>query len=361
MDDSQFDGLARTVGLARRTTLKGLLGISLGLGLGHGAQDDGEAKKHRKKRKGKGKGNTNTPPPACQPVCANRTCGDDGCGGSCGSCQAGFTCTASGSGRSCQQDGCQPQCNGKSCGDNGCGGSCGTCPSGQTCSNGSCVCVRNCNGKTCGSDGCGGSCGTCGSGQTCNNGSCVCVPNCAGKTCGNNGCGGSCGSCSGGQTCNNGACGCATPCGNTCCGPGQICVGNECWADSEELAFLTLINQYRVQNGRSQLSLNTKLGKAAELHSQDQAAGNFSSHAGSNGSTFEQRITAQGYTYSWAGENIFWSIPDGSANAAFTWWKGSPDHNANMLSTNFTEIGIGRSHRTANDRWFWTTDFGRPA
>jgi uncharacterized protein YkwD len=254
MDDVQFDGLARTVGVGRRATLKGLLGISLGLGLGQATQDESGARKRRKKGKGKGKGkgNKGNTPPACQRACADRTCGDDGCGGSCG-----------------------------------------TCP--------------------------------------------------------------------GGQACNGGTCGCATPCGSTCCGAGQICVGNQCWADDEEMAFLTLINQYRSQNGKSALSLNTKLGRASELHSQDQAAGDFSGHTGSNGSTPEQRIVAQRYQYSWSGENVFWSIPDGSASAAFTWWKGSPDHNANMLSANFTEIGIGRAHRAANNRWFWTTNFGCPA
>lgn len=126
------------------------------------------------------------------------------------------------------------------------------------------------------------------------------------------------------------------------------------------MAFLTAINQYRSQNSRSALSLNTKLGRASELHSQDQAAGNFSSHTGSNGSTPEQRITAQGYSYSWNAENIYWNSGDGSANAAFTWWKGSPGHNANMLSSNFTEIGIGRG-RSTNGTWYWTTNFGRPA
>ena len=34
---------------------------------------------------------------------------------------------------------CVPQCQGKSCGNDGCGGTCGTCPSGQTCgTNGTC-------------------------------------------------------------------------------------------------------------------------------------------------------------------------------------------------------------------------------
>ena len=34
---------------------------------------------------------------------------------------------------------CVPNCSGKTCGDNGCGGSCGTCSSGQVCTNYQCV------------------------------------------------------------------------------------------------------------------------------------------------------------------------------------------------------------------------------
>lgn len=36
---------------------------------------------------------------------------------------------------------CVPACNGKECGDNGCGGSCGTCESGGVCQIGQCVCL----------------------------------------------------------------------------------------------------------------------------------------------------------------------------------------------------------------------------
>ncbi len=34
---------------------------------------------------------------------------------------------------------CEPRCEGKTCGDDGCGGACGTCPDGQTCQEGSCM------------------------------------------------------------------------------------------------------------------------------------------------------------------------------------------------------------------------------
>jgi hypothetical protein len=58
-------------------------------------------------------------------------------------------------------DGCLPLCEQKSCGDDGCGGSCGSCAENEACAEGQCLCVPSCAGKTCGDDGCGGSCGEC--------------------------------------------------------------------------------------------------------------------------------------------------------------------------------------------------------
>ena len=49
----------------------------------------------------------------------------------------------------------------KECGDDGIGGSCGTCKEGQQCVNGKCVCKPECGDRECGDDGCGGSCGNC--------------------------------------------------------------------------------------------------------------------------------------------------------------------------------------------------------
>jgi hypothetical protein len=103
----------------------------------------------------------------CTPSCSGKTCGDDGCGGSCGSCLSWQSCVSG-------QCKCVPNCMGTECGGDGCGGSCGTCPSTQTCSSaGHCVCVPNCSGKSCGADGCGGSCGTCGIGTYCSGSSCL--------------------------------------------------------------------------------------------------------------------------------------------------------------------------------------------
>ncbi|MFT7622096.1 MAG: hypothetical protein ACI9WU_001263, partial [Myxococcota bacterium] len=78
---------------------------------------------------------------------------------------------------------CVPECTGLECGDDGCGGSCGTCDAGPlaACDAGTCECTPDCNGKNCGPDGCGGICGTCAPGNNCDTG--VCQPPTPGDTC----------------------------------------------------------------------------------------------------------------------------------------------------------------------------------
>ncbi len=178
-------------------------------------------------------------PKECEPDCSGVSCGDDGCGGSCGGCVDGLVCTLDSCvdgacshsldpqwcfiENQCAEGGAQPfagsclQCNPalsqddwswmpdgigcpdsmlsycfegeccdplanctfKECGDNGCGGSCGSCSEQSTCQNGVCVstCVPACDNVECGDDGCGGSCGECNFQMTCENGSCVSIGN----------------------------------------------------------------------------------------------------------------------------------------------------------------------------------------
>ena len=149
----------------------------------------------------------------CTPNCDNKECGDNGCGGDCGSCPPGMGCDES---FVCQV--CEPDCGGKSCGEDGCGGSCGECGGGQSCVDFQCVsCEPDCIGKECGDDGCGGQCGQCGFSSDCVNGMCQgCTPNCAGKECGDNGCGGMCGACPPEYKCETGVCVEDIPCDANC-------------------------------------------------------------------------------------------------------------------------------------------------
>jgi hypothetical protein len=164
------------------------------------------------------------PAPSCEPACVDKTCGDDGCGGTCGNCSSGQHCED----HSCVVDACTPDCSGKQCGANGCGGTCGTCDAGMTCSAaGTCMCEPNCQGKQCGANGCGGTCGTCDSGMTCSAaGTCMCEPDCQGKQCGSDGCGGTCGACGAGLVCDTNAGACQASCSADC--TGKTCGDDGC-------------------------------------------------------------------------------------------------------------------------------------
>jgi outer membrane protein assembly factor BamB len=76
----------------------------------------------------------------CAPTCNGAACGDDGCGGQCGTCAVGTSCNLG------HCDPCTPQCAGKSCGNDGCGGSCGACTGTLTCS-AAFQCVESCGAK----------------------------------------------------------------------------------------------------------------------------------------------------------------------------------------------------------------------
>ena len=172
----------------------------------------------------------------CEGGCLGLECGDNGCGGSCGTCQQGEC-----KGGQCVME-CAPKCAGKQCGNDGCGGTCGSCydksggiNDGLCRTDGTC-CKQECKGKECGDDGCGGTCGDCPNGADCEAGVCQsgCVPECEGKECGFDGCTGTCGKCSGDDQCKNGQCvNCEPDCADMECGD-DGCGGScgACEADS---------------------------------------------------------------------------------------------------------------------------------
>ncbi len=102
---------------------------------------------------------------------------------------------------------------------------------------------------------------------------------------------------------------------------------------------------------RPPLAFNSKLITAARLHSQDMSTNNFQGHNGSNGSTFDQRINAQGYVnWTGAGENVSaYSQSLLYSHCGFNVDWGNPDlgHRKNIMNFAdqlFTEVGIGVIH-----------------
>ena len=128
-------------------------------------------------------------------------------------------------------------------------------------------------------------------------------------------------------------------------------------ADSEEVGFLSLINDYRAASGLHPLSLSSSLSSAAAYHSVDMAANGYLAHTLLDGTTVEQNMANFGYEGSTHGENI--AAGTETAAEAMQIWQGSAEHNANMLNASFGAIGIGQAY-DANSQygWYWTTIFG---
>ncbi|MGH2350733.1 MAG: CAP domain-containing protein [Chloroflexota bacterium] len=67
---------------------------------------------------------------------------------------------------------------------------------------------------------------------------------------------------------------------------------------------------------------------------------------------------AQGYSYAAEAENAAWSSNNGTALDAFTRWKASAGHDANMLGA-YTDVGLALAGSKFG--YFWTAVFARPA
>ncbi|MBT3321708.1 MAG: hypothetical protein HN392_05430 [Anaerolineae bacterium] len=103
------------------------------------------------------------------------------------------------------------------------------------------------------------------------------------------------------------------------------------------------VNTYRVENGLTLYPINQALSDAAQAHAVDIACNNLFVHTGSDGSTAQERATAAGYTFS-VTENVYGSNPPLTPEGVKEWWRldtVDPTHGENLLSTEYTEMGIG--------------------
>ena len=121
-------------------------------------------------------------------------------------------------------------------------------------------------------------------------------------------------------------------------------------------AVVCLINQERVAHGLPVLKVSARLNHSAQSWNNDMiASGNFT-----HGSNFAGRISAVGYDWQTAGENIAtgFTTPRSVVNA----WMASPDHCRNILDPNFRDVGTGESPAAvgswATQPSTWTQDFG---
>ena len=120
-----------------------------------------------------------------------------------------------------------------------------------------------------------------------------------------------------------------------------------------------LINEVRAQHGIAPLTYQPALGQAAQIQADDCAQRGWCSHTGSDGSDIRSRILRTGYQPStWA---ECWAQTQSPQRAVEVWMNETPPndpHRRTLLSTRFSEIGIG----VADATWgaYIIAKFGRP-
>ncbi|MBX4266128.1 serine protease [Clostridium estertheticum] len=121
-----------------------------------------------------------------------------------------------------------------------------------------------------------------------------------------------------------------------------------------EKEVVTLVNQERAKQGLAPLTDNVKLSNVARTKSEDMVAKNYFDHTSPTyGSPFDM-MKQFGITYKAAGENI--AMGQQTASSVMTSWMNSPGHKANILSKNFTDIGVGVA-KDKSGAIYWTQEF----
>jgi uncharacterized protein YkwD/cytochrome oxidase assembly protein ShyY1 len=134
--------------------------------------------------------------------------------------------------------------------------------------------------------------------------------------------------------------------------------------NAQELAFVQLLNDYRISLGLQPLLISDLLSESSDRHNSDMAKYDFFGHytQGSDwfawGASPWDRMAASGYpSNTIQGENIAAGYE--TAAEVFAGWKASAGHLANLTEADFRVIGVSFVYASGSDYgYYWTTDFG---
>lgn len=101
----------------------------------------------------------------------------------------------------------------------------------------------------------------------------------------------------------------------------------------------TLSNQARTQLNKKPLTPNSKLMNAAQMKAEDMAKKHYFAHTAPDGTLAWDYFKKVAYNYEVGGENL--AITNENAQAVIDGWLNSPTHRDNLLSTDYTDFGIG--------------------
>jgi uncharacterized protein YkwD len=122
-------------------------------------------------------------------------------------------------------------------------------------------------------------------------------------------------------------------------------------AKLDTIAAATMISQYRQNSGLGTVEVDPELVRLAETQSLAMASQNKLDHDVK--APLARRLNASGYPANVAVENV--SAGYHTLAEAFSGWRDSPPHNANMLKNGVTKLGIAASY-APNTKYkvFWT-------
>ncbi len=125
---------------------------------------------------------------------------------------------------------------------------------------------------------------------------------------------------------------------------------------TDEAQMLQLLNEARAQNGLAPLKSDPQLQQVAAAHSQEMLELGYFAHISPLHGNPTDRMDAAGVTYTVAGENIAYAP---TVDVAQRGLMRSPGHRANILSSQYTRVGIGVVVTPFGTRMF-TQDFAGP-
>jgi uncharacterized protein YkwD len=128
-------------------------------------------------------------------------------------------------------------------------------------------------------------------------------------------------------------------------------------AKLDPMAAATMISQYRQNHGLGMVEVDPALMRLAETQAQSMAAANKLDH--DVHAPLAKRLNGAGYPAVKAVENV--SAGYHTLAEAFSGWRDSPPHRANMLSNGVTKLGIAASY-APNTKYkvFWTLILAEP-
>lgn len=129
--------------------------------------------------------------------------------------------------------------------------------------------------------------------------------------------------------------------------------------DQVEQLIFNKVNEERAKAGVQALTYNPTMETYARIKSKDMGVRNYFDHVDPDGEMITAQMARDGVSYNAWGENIAYiggvTDPVALANQFMTNWMNSSGHRANILSTNFTSIGIG-VYKSGN-KYYATQEF----